>query len=244
MIAKAAQAADGWKENKMGRYYKLINIDKREFVEPWPLDCGAKLMEWSYCRAGMACALMNLMATRWKGDRVYVVGDYADLDNPAEIWYEKYREAADELGCDNLYGYATENFKDISSEVDSEYHGWKRIYNDRTRQFIDLSKCPIEWIWWDDETKEPVISSIAPLGLLLAMGNGRGGGDYRNSENEKLVGRWCASARNIEVTNDENVPHGYKEFMPNFTENHPLVPYTRAAELMEKMRKEKNADEK
>lgn len=23
----------------MGQYYKLVNFDKREFVEPWPLDC-------------------------------------------------------------------------------------------------------------------------------------------------------------------------------------------------------------
>lgn len=228
----------------MGQYYKLINIDKREFVEPWPLDCGAKLMEWSYCRAGMACALMNLIADKWKGDRVYVVGDYADLSNPAENWYEEYQKATTEVTCENLYAYATENFKDISNEADSEYHDWKRIYNHRTKQFIDLEKCPVEWIWWNDETKEPVISNIAPLGLLLAMGNGRGGGDYHSSDNGNLVGSWCASARYIEISDDKNTPTGYKEFAPDFTENHPLVPYTSAAELMEKMRKEKNADEK
>lgn len=29
----------------MGQYYKLVNFDKKEFVEPWPLNCGAKLTE-------------------------------------------------------------------------------------------------------------------------------------------------------------------------------------------------------
>jgi hypothetical protein len=88
----------------MGQYYKLVNFDKREFVESWPLDCGAKLMEWSYCRAGMACALMNLIAGSWKGDRVYAVGDYADLEYSNENWFAEYKEMADELGTDNVYG--------------------------------------------------------------------------------------------------------------------------------------------
>lgn len=230
----------------MGQYYKLVNFDKREFVEPWPLDCGAKLMEWSYCRAGMACALMNLIAGSWKGDRVYVVGDYADLEYSDENWFAEYKEMADELGTDNVYGYATENFKDITEEVDAEFHDWKKIYNHRKKQFIDLSKCPVEWVWWDDEAKKPVLSNVAPLGLLLAMGNDRGGGDYHrnNGENFNLVGSWCSSTRYIEVSNDECTPAGYEEFAPDFTECDPLIPYTKAEELMEKLRKEKMANEK
>lgn len=78
------------------------------------------------------------------------------------------------------------------------------------------------------------------------MGNDRGGGDYRrsNGENFNLVGSWCSSTRYVEVSNDECTPAGYKEFAPDFTENNPLIPYTKAEEMMEKLRKKKMADEK
>ena len=36
---------------------------------------------------------------------------------------------------------------------------------------------------------------------------------------------------------------GYEEFAPDFTENDPLIPYTKAEELMEKLRKEKMKDD-
>lgn len=88
----------------MGQYYKLVNFDKKEFVEPWPLDCGAKLTEWSYNRAPMACALMNLVAGKWKGDRVYVVGDYTDLENTSVNWYEACKEISNEVGVDAMKG--------------------------------------------------------------------------------------------------------------------------------------------
>lgn len=221
----------------MGQYYKLVNFDKKEFVEPWPLDCGAKLTEWSYNRAPMACALMNLVAGRWKGDRVYVVGDYADLENTLVNWYEACKEISNEVGVDAIYSYATANFKNISSEVDAEFHNWKRIYNHYTKQYIDLSKCPIEWVWWDEEIKEAVVSSFAPLGLLLAMGNGRGSGDY-HGHNADLVGSWCNFTKYIEISNDKCILEGYEEFAPAFTENDSLIPYTKAEEMMNAVRKE------
>lgn len=211
----------------MGQYYRLVNFDKKEFVESWGLDNGAKLTEWAYCRAEMSCALMNLVAGRWKGDRVYVVGDYADLSDSSTNWYEVYKEITDEIGTEKACGYATENFKDITSEVDADFHDWNRIYNHFTKQFIDLHKCPIEWTWRDDETKELCISSFAPLALLLAMGNDRGGGDYYGN-NENLVGSWCDFVKYIEVSNDEHTPEGYTEFAPDFTEHDPMIPYTDA----------------
>lgn len=210
----------------MGQYYKLVNFDKKEFVEPWSLDCGAKLTEWSYCRAPMVCALMNLIAEKWKGDRVYVVGDYADLDDTSVNWYKACKEIVHEIGVDNIYSYATENFKNITKEVDTGLYDWKRIYNHYTKQFIDLSKCPIEWTWLDDETKELCISSFAPLALLLAMGNGRGGGDY-HGHNADLVRSWCNFTKYIEISNDECILEGYEEFAPDFTEHNPMILYTK-----------------
>ncbi|MFR6141800.1 MAG: hypothetical protein ACLUJM_03555 [Finegoldia sp.] len=32
----------------MGQYYKIINLDKKEYLGSWSYNCGAKLMEFSY----------------------------------------------------------------------------------------------------------------------------------------------------------------------------------------------------
>lgn len=255
----------------MGQYYVLINPDKKEIVNSWE-DYGSKLMEWSYCEENEPCVLMNLIADRWKGDRVFAVGDYADLNDPRENWYPEYRKMAEEFGNENIYRYAAENFTNIKDNIDSENHHWKRIYNHKTKQFIDLGKRPIEQVRWNDKIKEAVLCKIEPLMLLLAMGNGRGGGDYYgicdmdemmtklglaiihkaidqvenwwfsvmdSDHTLALVGSWCSSSKYIEVSDNENAPEGYTEFRPDFTGNNPLIPYTRAAELMEKLRTEK-----
>lgn len=64
-----------------------------------------------------------------------------------------------------------------------------------------------------------------------------------NKQKEDERGSWCSSTRYIEVSNDECTPTGYEEFAPDFTENDPLIPYTKAEELMEKLRKEKMKDD-
>jgi hypothetical protein len=38
-----------------------------------------KLAEFSYVMSNTSLRLLHLLATRWKGDRVYIIGDYADL---------------------------------------------------------------------------------------------------------------------------------------------------------------------
>jgi hypothetical protein len=86
----------------MGQYYEIVNIDKREYLDPHTMGCGAKLMEWSYNRTEISLALMNLLADRWKGDRVYVVGDYAECDDKKEVWYNTLLGIEKELGFDDL----------------------------------------------------------------------------------------------------------------------------------------------
>ena len=52
---------------------------------------------------------------------------------------------------------------------------------------------------------------INPLPLLLAQGNGQGGGDYRG-KNENTVGIWAKNEISIEF----EVPEGYKELIVSF----------------------------
>ena len=54
---------------------------------------------------------------------------------------------------------------------------------------------------------------INPLPLLTALGNGRGGGDYSGTDEDK-VGIWARDVLSVEF----NIPKGFKEFKVNFRE--------------------------
>lgn len=217
----------------MGQYYMIVNVDKKLYISPWDMDNGSKLMEWSYSRNAMVLALMNLLANEWKGDRVYVVGDYAEADNPNEPCYGAVKVLEEELKLseneevNSIYGYVSEYYTNVSALTDEEDHGLRYIYNHKTEQFIDTEKCPIEWAWYSKDEKKVYISKIAPISLLLAMGNDRGGGDFNKGHiGYEYVGSWCSSVQDIEVTADKIEGLEYEEFAPNFTEQKEIVPYT------------------
>lgn len=217
----------------MGQYYKVVNADKKLYFTPWEVGGnGAKLMEWSYNRNEMVLALMNLLANEWKGDRVYVVGDYAEANNEKEPCYEAVKALEEEMGLpdgeiSSVYVYASEKFRNISALVDTEDRGLRYIYNHRTKQFVDTAKCPIEWTWYSKDEKKTYINKIAPIPLLLAMGNGRGCGDFHSQHiGYEYVGSWCSSVQDIEITADKIDGLEYEEFAPSFTEQKEVVPYT------------------
>jgi hypothetical protein len=79
----------------MGQYYKIVNLDKKEYIRPWDCGDGAKLMEFGLSAQGaMSCLAIlladgnnrgggdlrsdNLIIGSWAGDRIVVTGDYAD----------------------------------------------------------------------------------------------------------------------------------------------------------------------
>jgi hypothetical protein len=106
----------------MGQYHILANLDKDEIVHPHALGLGSKQYEHTGCEGSLSDALYLLVMTspargggdwaengvagRWVGDRVVVLGDYTeDSDLPPE------------LNGGLLYGYLSENGKDITAEV-------------------------------------------------------------------------------------------------------------------------------
>lgn len=229
----------------MGQYYKIVNVDRKVYLSPHQLGCGAKLMEWSYWKCDMVLALMNLLANEWKGDRVFVIGDYAEDDDQTEPCYMVIKNLIDELGFRGqkidgydvtLYGYADEKFKDVSVLADTEDHGLRYIYNHDLELVIDIEKCPVEWAWYDKEESKGHITKVAPLPLLLAMGNDRGGGDYHSGHRGfEHVGTWCNTVKSIEVTAEPIDGLDYKEFAPDFSENKELIPYTQSLEEIRKV---------
>ena len=83
----------------MGQYYRIVNLDKKEFLSPYKLDSGAKAWE-QLANIWPGRALVTLVLSspeqrgggdlgedeiigRWAGDRIIMVGDYAeDIDRP------------------------------------------------------------------------------------------------------------------------------------------------------------------
>ena len=173
----------------MGQYYKCVNLTKKEVIEPHDYNNGLKLMEFSWEGNEVVKVLEYMLATDWKGDEVYVCGDYADED----------------------YYNLSDNFKHIiiDSEEIPEY---KYIVNHNQKTYINLNNLPITNMY-ETETWE-----VSPLTLLLALGNGRGGGDfYEQSSGYEYVGSWCKDTEKIEVQN-KMPPKNYTEFRPDFIE--------------------------
>lgn len=216
----------------MGQYYLIVNVDKKEYIHPHNFGNGMKLMEWSWNGNRVIKALSNLMMGDWKGDRVYVVGDYADLAeyNPYdENWLPTLRVLTEELGIHDgnhaeypdersLFAVAESKFTKLSpdetewKETDARY-----IYNPKTMQYIDIENSPKTVIEFYDG--ESATYCASPLSLILAMGNNRGGGDYRNKTNEHLVGLWVPYSQHLVVTNEKAGNHDdFHEFKPDFKE--------------------------
>jgi len=84
----------------MGQYYRVVNLDKRQYIDPYVFGDGVKLMEFGCSGNGTMTALAVLLASSngmgggdlhlgekskwkavpgsWAGDRIVVAGDYDD----------------------------------------------------------------------------------------------------------------------------------------------------------------------
>ena len=105
----------------MGQYYKIVNLDKKEYL--WPHDCddGAKLTEFGNGPTMLCLAALladgnnrgsgdipsdNPIIGSWAGDRIVIAGDYADPG--------KFIAPEDAEQTCNLYSMA-DTYKNISA---------------------------------------------------------------------------------------------------------------------------------
>ena len=96
----------------MGQYFVIVNLDKKEYLDPSSLGCGLKLLEIAAndCLNVLAFLLRQSSewgggdirkpyrnAGRWAGDRIAIIGDYDD----SGIWQQclngVYREISLEI---------------------------------------------------------------------------------------------------------------------------------------------------
>lgn len=105
----------------MGQYHKIVNIDKKQYVNPCTLGDGYKLLEFGFLGMGTMTGLAVLLACSngrgwgdldsekeiigsWAGDRIAIVGDYWE------------REEAEASGIPTWDMLKTE-YQDMSREV-------------------------------------------------------------------------------------------------------------------------------
>ena len=93
----------------MGQYYKIVNVKKRQYINPHMFNDGMKLMEFGMSGGGTMTALAVLLADgngrgggdinstndiigSWAGDPIVIAGDYADkgrfVKEPEQNLYE------------------------------------------------------------------------------------------------------------------------------------------------------------
>ncbi len=96
----------------MGEYFYTMNLDKKQYLHPHKFGEGLKLLEGS--DAGTLTALKLLLCSRrdpslpllgaWEGDRIAVVGDYADghagqeAHNAEGEWVDISLDAREQFG--------------------------------------------------------------------------------------------------------------------------------------------------
>lgn len=115
----------------MGQYYYVCNLDKKEYLHPHKFDDGLKLGEFGCSGKGTMTALAMLLAVgdgrgggdfrlemsgRWAGDRIKVIGDYADEHHEDSPY--RYDPETDERNTE---------WSDISEEVIDAFRkgdGW------------------------------------------------------------------------------------------------------------------------
>ena len=155
-------------------------------LSPYDFDNGAKLMEHSYVGNSYVSAVMQLLNSYYYGSPFAWVGDYADGVGKSK----------------DLYSEAYEIEKDTKRKHHFEPKQYKYVVNLSKKQFIKVPELTRSLI-------------VHPLPLLTAFGNGRGGGDYHGT-NEDKVGIWAFDK--IGVTNDEEEIVGLEEIFVNFEE--------------------------
>lgn len=169
----------------MGQYFKAVSLDAKEKVSPF----GAKLMEHSWLMNPYMKQVERLLApgNKWHKTRIVWAGDYMDKGLFIDGGYTLYEHA----------GY----LEDAPSEVD----GPEVLYvvNHSKNVYIDLREVP------DVEDAEGW--KIHPLPILTSSGNGRGGGDYRDDDDEN-VGSWAGDV----ISTEYEEPVGMEKYTAFF----------------------------
>jgi hypothetical protein len=164
----------------MGQYYHPVNLDNKQWVSSHDFGAGLKLMEHSWVGNDFVGSVMNLMLKggAWFKKRIVWAGDY-------------YGERENEI--DHFSQCIDANKVLPTIRMDEKTQKKAILVNHTKNMYVRFDEMPNNDGW-----------VINPLPLLTALGNGRGGGDYRDDVDSDKVGIWAGDVLSIEMT----VPKG------------------------------------
>lgn len=234
----------------MGQYYIYINIDKRIAVNAY---YGAELCEHSWLGNNeVVIPIEQLVKTKWQGDRVIQLGDYADgmaasaastaLRKEHLKFIEKIKKEIGMTNDQRLYwgdvAEKGEKFKEYTLEELFDSYDLKLgqkcscdqfryLYNTKRKEYVDSFKILPSYV--GEYKSEINFVKLDAYSLLIAIGNGLGGGDYFGPD-ENLVGLWASSSDSIiisekspkEYAEENSEVENYTEFVPFFCEHEPI----------------------
>ena len=172
----------------MGQYYMpVIHEGKKLYrVYSHDFDNGFKLIEHSYIGNSFVKVVCN-----------YIV------DNPVNLWWcGDYTEEGDfksKKEFERIYDYAWKrerNYRTTIPEPNTDFDWSKQWYfvNETKKEFVEMpvrKKREYDWTYHC-------------VSLLTAVGNGRGGGDYRREDMLSVVGRWAGDVVFLTLKKPDN----------------------------------------
>jgi hypothetical protein len=194
----------------MGQYHLIANLDTREYLNPHELGNGVKLMEFASGSYGVMFGVGLLLAGKWDGTRLAILGDYGERgDLPDNILGDDividYNEGDTPYSCIENGGQFNEvstftrhlmyrtglvkkrpdarvfdYFEVLDKKIETSYDA--AIFNHTKQEYITG-----DYFGDSNDMYHFIIggygSVMSALALLLASschGGARGGGDYNS----------------------------------------------------------------
>ena len=188
----------------MGQYYHAVLSDGAKKILVYETGGeGAKLTEHSYFGGDLVTTAVREIYKNPR--RVMWCGDYAEEADFKEI-HERTKASMPALN--SIWGNDEETMSPIPGGFrDND----KFLVNHDKNEYIDLGE--VFALALEDDT------TLHPLPILTAVGNGRGGGDYISGDDAQkaMVGTWAWDRISVE----DNAPKGFKKISAVFTDNVP-----------------------
>ena len=173
----------------MGQYYSPLIKRENEYTA-YDLNSGLKLTEHSWLYNPDVNAIAEML-----------------YKNPAQLaWVGDYANETEEEKAVHQYAWGEDAPLQKLPEGDGHFVEGKFLVNHDKKEYIDIEHYT-EKSMYDDWCPHP-------LSLMTAMGNGRGGGDYRSPVNADMIGSWAMDTISVE----DEAPSNFKELDVWFSE--------------------------
>lgn len=187
----------------MGQYFSWVNVDRFERLDAGLWDFAPTLYGRCIAPCEENLAMLSLLATRWRGDVVVFLGDYASFEGDGRPGCRHVREsidasgwsvpdfaseAQDVTGCLRVARDSPRNRRNSPSDesldlyegpFDVEVGEWRYVVNPARREYVDYRRMPVI------SAQGSPVQRLDPLPLLLASETWAPG-----DPDEKIEGRW------------------------------------------------------